>query len=123
MKSTPSVDRCSVVESAFVALFVQARSISVADAVGVAGWVLPHVYVIDGLGLNDRVVAHTPVRTDPDQRRMAHDRHPPPGYVECFHPNVAIGGGTAVAIPRSRPFTAEAITACESRFAALAGRG
>jgi arabinofuranosyltransferase len=52
-------------------------------SVGVLGWVLPKVHIIDELGLNDWVVARTPrpCRTLP---QMAHTRRPPPGYLDAF---------------------------------------
>ena len=30
------------------------------EAVGVVGWVLPDVAIVDAFGLSDRVIAHTP---------------------------------------------------------------
>jgi arabinofuranosyltransferase len=63
-----------------------ARAVLIEGAVGVMGWVLPTVSVIDWHGLNDYVVARHP--TTPGQPRyMAHDRNPPAGYPECFQAN------------------------------------
>ena len=60
--------------------------------VGWPGWVLPDVAILDGRGLNDRVVART--APPPGKRRhMAHDRKPPPGYVQCFRPNATARDG------------------------------
>jgi arabinofuranosyltransferase len=89
----------------------------VASGVGVLGWVLPHVAVIDSLGLNDRVIAHT-APVGPRRRRlmMAHERQAPPGYVECFMPNVAVAAGRVQVISRAVPLTGEQIRACESRL-------
>ena len=57
-------------------------------AVGVAGWVLPKVAIIDVLGLNDYVVARSSAA--PDRKRiMAHERTPPSGYLESFPINYA----------------------------------
>ncbi|MEE8404962.1 MAG: hypothetical protein V3S17_06190, partial [candidate division Zixibacteria bacterium] len=59
------------------------------STVGVAGWVLPKVAVIDGYGLNDYVIARLPI--DPGiKRMMAHDRFAPHAYVVSFLPNVNI---------------------------------
>jgi arabinofuranosyltransferase len=93
------------------------RPVIMESTVGIVGWILPHVAVIDMLGLNDRVIAHTPppVRRRGKRRLMAHERRPPPGYVECFLPNVELGGGTLRLIPRPVPLTDERIRACESR--------
>jgi arabinofuranosyltransferase len=84
-----------------------------ADAVGVPGWVLARANVIDVMGLNDYVVARSHVDRR-GQRRMAHDRRPPPGYLACFRPNVT-EGPTRV-LSRRLPMTADAIEACEERF-------
>jgi hypothetical protein len=61
----------------------------VALAVLVQGWAMPSMLVLDSLGLNDPVIAHFGLHVTP--RRMAHERRPPPGYVECFQANVTLG--------------------------------
>jgi arabinofuranosyltransferase len=85
-------------------------------AVGVPGWVLPNVDIIDLWGLNDYVVA----RADPipaPLRRMAHDRKPPDGYVECFQPNLFLAGpGRMQVYPRDPELTDAQIVACEARW-------
>jgi arabinofuranosyltransferase len=91
--------------------------VAAAHAVGVAAWVAPHVNVIDLLGLNDRVVARTPIAPG-RQRRMAHSRRPPPGYVESFRPNVVMEQGQLRALPRDPPLTADAIVRLEARWRA-----
>jgi arabinofuranosyltransferase len=81
-------------------------------SVGMGGWVLPNVAIIDRFGLNDRVVARTP----PDsslQRLMAHERRPPAGYVECFRPNVTVRAGSLHVESREEPLTDEDIERCE----------
>jgi arabinofuranosyltransferase len=86
------------------------------NTVGVLGWVLPHVAVIDEFGLNDRVIAHAPpISTSNANRLMAHDRHPPAGYLACFRPNVRLAGRRARVTPRPEPLTDDEIRACESR--------
>lgn len=163
-------------------------------AVGLAGWRLPTVAILDHYGLNDWVIARTPTPpaapmpretlrpllaaadTDgdgfldvaelrravaalgntPDQqeyadyvanvlvtiyaderpgalslaaaedlgdalagvRSMAHDRVPPPGYVEAFEPNVVVANGRARAMPRQEPMTAARIRAIEDEWRA-----
>ena len=83
-------------------------------SVGVVGWMLPDVYVIDEFGLNDRVVARTPARLAQVERRMAHDRSPPDGYVACFHPNLALGAAGGVQrVAGAVPITDERIRECE----------
>jgi arabinofuranosyltransferase len=93
------------------------RPVMATSGVGLLGWVLPHVAIVDTLGLNDRVIALTPL---PAARRrrllMAHERKPPPGYVECFLPNVEVLEGGEVRVrQRPVPLTDDTIRACESR--------
>ena len=91
--------------------------------IGVPGWVLPHVAVIDWFGLNDVVIAHAkPSFTSSDERQMAHDRGPPDGYLECFRPNVVVhpNGKLGVRL-RAKDLTPEEVIRCEARF--LAGEG
>ncbi len=63
--------------------------VSYFSTVGVAGWVLPKVAVIDGYGLNDYVIARLPIGPK-IHRMMAHDRFAPHAYVASFLPNVNI---------------------------------
>jgi arabinofuranosyltransferase len=85
-----------------------------ARSVGVPAWVFPHVNVIDMLGLNDWVVARTPVKTD-RMRRMAHTRKAPEGYVDSFRPNVS-EDGTVTA--RAEPLTEDEIRSLEAKWRA-----
>ncbi len=92
------------------------RAVHASATVGIVGWVVPNVAIIDTFGLNDRVVAHAPSRShDNEKRLMAHDRRPPPGYVRCFRPNLRFERGRAVVRRRSAPLTDDEIRACESR--------
>lgn len=56
-------------------------------SVGIPAWVLPHVSIIDTLGLNDYVIARTP-GTRTSDRYMGHSPQLPEGYVESYQPNV-----------------------------------
>jgi arabinofuranosyltransferase len=85
-----------------------------ATAVGVPGWVFPNVAVIDMLGLNDYVIAHSPVGGS--FHRMAHDRWPPNNYVRCFRPNVDGFRASFYVLPRS--LSDDDIRRCERRFRA-----
>jgi arabinofuranosyltransferase len=170
------------------------------SAVGLPGWMLPDVALIDVFGLNDWVVARTPVRPQADvdpavvakavrasdgdgdgwlakeelrdalgaafgarpddgygmfvlrlfwsiyrddgservtlaeaeeiggtisfARRMAHERLPPPGYVEAFEPNVDVAADGAVTVrPRATPMTAARIHAIEAEWRAKVASG
>lgn len=80
--------------------------------VGVPGWALPHVVILDELGLNDYVIARSPFRRT--ERLMAHERVPPPGYVESFQPNVLVDQpGHITILPPSRNLTKDYIIATE----------
>jgi arabinofuranosyltransferase len=84
-------------------------------SVGVPGWALPNVVIIDKLGLNDRVVARAPIDSG-KERTMAHDRRPPKGYVECFRANVRqVAGGVRVT-PHAPPVALSDLAACEAKF-------
>jgi arabinofuranosyltransferase len=88
------------------------RAVLARGNVGVPGWVLPEVAVIDLFGLNDRVIARSPIKTG-GERRMAHDRDPIPGYVRCFRPNVVLLEGRAMI--NRRQITDDEIIACQRR--------
>lgn len=89
-----------------------------ASAVGYPAWVLPHVAIIDRLGLNDAVVAHSPAaRTTQEDRLLAHDRHAPDDYLDCFRAiEFHDTTGPFKYVPRDRPLTADDIRACESTW-------
>jgi tetratricopeptide (TPR) repeat protein len=59
------------------------------ESVGVPGWVFPSVAILDGWGLNDYVIARHKARPH-RMRYMAHDRFPPPGYIESFSVNYSV---------------------------------
>ena len=106
----------------------QRRAIVGGDSVGVLGWVLPEIAIIDRKGLNDLVIARTAIpETRLESRMMAHDRWPPPGYVECFQSNVLLdwklGRLDLTVVPRPEPFTDDDIRGCEDKYLDLvAGR-
>ncbi|HDL04005.1 MAG TPA: hypothetical protein ENH25_07720 [candidate division Zixibacteria bacterium] len=78
-------------------------------SVGVPGWVFPHVAVIDRMGLNDYIIARYNRRAR-EERLMAHDRMPPPGYLESLMINVSVPEMKKIEIlPRPRPLTGEMI--------------
>lgn len=64
------------------------RVVLVAESVGVSGYNLNEVAIIDFFGLNDWVVARSP--KSGAQINMAHDRLPPIKYVLCFSPNAQV---------------------------------
>ena len=87
------------------------RAVMEAGNIGVLGWVLPEVAILDTSGLTDRIVARTPIDGS-RERHMAHDRSPPEGYVQCFKPNARIEGGALIF--HARLLSDEAIAGCEA---------
>ncbi|MEO6596775.1 MAG: hypothetical protein ABIP94_18670 [Planctomycetota bacterium] len=56
-------------------------------------------------------------------RSMAHERHPPDGYVEAWAPNVTVTNGSAVARAREVPLTEERVRAIEAEWRDKVRRG
>jgi hypothetical protein len=56
--------------------------------IGAVGYGLRSVTIIDYFGLTDRVIARNPVVRANQDRVMAHDRHPPQGYIESRGLNI-----------------------------------
>ena len=61
---------------------IPADAVAVMGTVGVSAFYLPDLTIIDSLGLTDATVARNPVLSPNHLRSMAHDRHPPTGYLE-----------------------------------------
>jgi tetratricopeptide (TPR) repeat protein len=91
------------------------RPVAADSSVGVLGWVLPNVAIIDTAGLNDWVTARTPVSQSRKLRRMAHDRGAPLRYVDCFRPNV-LYSRPSIVLPRAEPLTDDDIRNCEQTY-------
>jgi len=88
--------------------------------VGVLGWVLPYVNIIDKYGLNDYVIARNEMPPG-RERLMAHDRQPPEGYVESFMPNVRIRRDRRMVVEeRPEALTAEKIIELEKYWREVA---
>jgi arabinofuranosyltransferase len=89
-----------------------------ADSVGIPGWVFPTAHVIDAFGLNDYVIARTPIPPD-TPRRMAHERRAPAGYIEAFRPLLrSAGAGSLERLERAAPLSDADIVAIEARWRA-----
>jgi arabinofuranosyltransferase len=67
-----------------------AGAVAATFAAGVMPFYLPDLTVIDKLGLCDRVIARSPVSTPNHERVLAHDRRPPPGYLEQRGVNIDV---------------------------------
>jgi arabinofuranosyltransferase len=57
-----------------------------------------------------------------NRRHMAHERTPPPGYIEALRPNVELRDGRFVAVAGVPPLTDDEVMAVEAKFRALVGR-
>ena len=51
-------------------------------AIGIPPYYVPALRIIDIFGLTDATVAHNPVTPSNNERVIAHDRHPPLGYLQ-----------------------------------------
>lgn len=89
--------------------------------VGVPSWTMPHVNIIDVLGLNDYVIARTPMPRGIDM--MAHSRRPPAGYLDSFQPNLLYDGKVWFVRERTPPLTAARIAELERDWRARADAG
>ena len=57
-------------------------AVAVAKSAGVKPYYLPELTFVDYYGLSDWVIARNPVAHPNSERKVAHDRSPPPGYME-----------------------------------------
>lgn len=80
--------------------------VHIAGEVGVAGWVLPNIALIDAFGLNDWYIARNVETRRP---YMAHSRVAPPGYLEAFRANVTVVDGHWQVRERKDPLTPEEV--------------
>ena len=68
-------------------------AVMAAATIGVLFYYLPELTVIDMHGLTDVIVARTPLnRKSNSERKMAHDRLPPPGYLQERGANIIVHG-------------------------------
>lgn len=90
--------------------------ILMAASIGIPAWVLPNVYILDYLGLNDYIIARTPPVKKAGIRQMAHDREPPEGYLDCFVQNVMLTSKGLQIYDRKKELTKEDICNCEKKW-------
>ncbi len=60
------------------------------SSIGAYGYYLWDLRIIDKKGLCDHTIARAPVHVSDDDRRLAHDRNPPPGYLEARGVNLEV---------------------------------
>ncbi len=65
-------------------------AVMTAGTIGIRFYYLPELTVIDRHGLTDATIARNPVTRPNRERQMAHDRFPPPGYLEERGVNIAV---------------------------------
>ena len=70
-------------------------AVAAISAIGIAPYFLPDLTVVDTLGLVDTTVAHNPVTKTTSQRVIAHDRSPPPGYLQRRGINIRLSPAVA----------------------------
>ena len=63
-----------------------------ARTIGIKSYYAPDLTVIDLLGLTDATIARNPSDISNNERLIAHDRHPPLGYLQRRGVNIRIGG-------------------------------
>lgn len=88
------------------------------DFVGVAGWVLPEVNIIDLSGQNNKIVSGSALKF-PDRRLFGHERAVPAGYVQCFNggSNLYVepfSGKKNLRLLRAAPLSDGQIKGCEN---------
>ena len=62
--------------------FIPEDAVTVEGMAGIPPYYLPDLRVVDLHGLTDKTIARNPVAAPNSERRMAHERRPPPGYLE-----------------------------------------
>ena len=65
-------------------------AVTVQAVLGIRGYYMPDMRIVDYHGLADKTIARNPVLHSNDERRMAHDRVPPYGYLERRGVNMRI---------------------------------
>jgi len=90
--------------------------VAVFSCVGMPGWILPNIAIIDNFGLNDYVIARNPITIKQMRyRKMAHDRRSPKGYTDCFKPNIFIENGKIKILNLKRKLSVDDIKKCECK--------
>ena len=65
-------------------------AVTVQAVLGIRGYYMPDMRIVDYHGLADKTIARNPVLHSNDERRVAHDRVPPYGYLERHGVNMRI---------------------------------
>ena len=65
-------------------------AVMVAITLGILSYYLSELTIIDTHGLTDAAIARAPNKHPNSAREMAHDRHPPPGYLEERGVNIEV---------------------------------
>ena len=78
---------------------------AVITAIGISSFYVPTLRVVDFYGLTDAVIARNPTERPNHRRVIAHDRMPPPGYLERRNVNFKpqpLAGSAKSALARAR---------------------
>ena len=69
---------------------IPSDAVTASETIGIPPYYVPDLTVVDTRGLTDATVARNPVSHPNHQRVMAHDRRPPPGYLEKRGVNITV---------------------------------
>ena len=76
-------------------LVIPADAVMYSSTIGIVSYYLPNLTVIDLFGLADHTIARNPVTLTNSERRIAHDRSAPPGYVQRRGVNIRLSPAVA----------------------------
>ena len=65
--------------------------------IGISSYYLSELTVVDAHGLTDATIARAPITYSNSERNMAHDRYPPPGYLDKRGVNIDVHGAANTA--------------------------
>ena len=71
-------------------LVIPTDAVMYTSTIGIVSYYLPNLTVIDLFGLADHTIARNPVTLTSSERRIAHDRSAPPGYLQRRGVNIRL---------------------------------
>ncbi|MBR1776962.1 MAG: hypothetical protein IJ752_00040 [Alphaproteobacteria bacterium] len=96
------------------------------DFIGVPGWTLPEVIIIDLSGQNNKIAAMADFKF-PNRRLFGHERSVPDGYVQCFGGRSLyidpFAGKKNLTFQKQLPLSDGKIKGCESFWRTQLGKG
>ena len=109
---------------------IPSDAVALVKGAGVIPYYLPDLTFVDKYGITNRVIARNPVAVPNSKRQLAHDRKPPPGYLEergvnfDVHPPAPSAGAALSTAPYAlqfapglwMPFDAPSLEWVDARF-------